>query len=77
VSGLVVSALEENVMPSRDPKRRLLNPWETADYVGSTYKSLMTMRCKQPNRIPFRKIGGKVFYLQHDLDEYLGLSQKP
>lgn len=60
-------------MASTTPSRaRLLNTREASDYLNGLYApaTLETMRTRGGGP-PFRKIGGRVFYLPQDLDGWL------
>ncbi|WP_084205733.1 helix-turn-helix domain-containing protein [Thiomicrorhabdus chilensis] len=51
--------------------RKLLSPSETAQLLGVTVGTLAVWRTTGRHDLPFTKVGGRVFYLNEDVDLWL------
>lgn len=49
----------------------LLNNIKAANYIGLSVNTLNYWRTTGAQKIPYLKVGGRVLYRQHDLDQWL------
>ncbi|MDV6347523.1 helix-turn-helix domain-containing protein [Nitrosomonas sp. Is35] len=50
---------------------KLLTPAEAAERIGVKEPTLRNWRCTKIQNIPYLKVGGKVFYAEQDLIDFL------
>ena len=53
------------------PKPKRLNTEQAAEFIGVSAGTLPVWRCNGRYRLPYVKVGRKVFYLEDDLIEWL------
>lgn len=50
---------------------KLITPNETASILGVTTETLSVWRCTSRYKLPFVKIGSKVFYKESDIENFI------
>ena len=49
----------------------LLRPHQVADQLAIAESTLATWRCREPQRLPYIRVGGAVRYRPSDLDAFI------
>ncbi len=58
-----------------DNSKKLLSNKESAAYLGIKTNTLTVWRCKNTQKIPYVKLGRRVFYRLKDLDSFIDKNQ--